>query len=173
MSSIQRVKKQGIIHKYPKNERGNYTCHYCEYETKNMSTISEHVSRLHPEEAGRQLNAFECEHCYKRFQTSTQKNHHITNYHTEASLCCPFEGCVQVAKNQQSLQSHYSNKHLNKEICIVIETFDSAQCNSCKKRMKIASVPYHIARCNSMSPFFKGSVMCDGGDDIVLFVPRK
>jgi hypothetical protein len=64
----ERKKLQGTHHKYIVNNvcnSGNFTCNYCEKTSKNQSTISEHISRLHASEAGRMVMPFECAICKK------------------------------------------------------------------------------------------------------------
>jgi hypothetical protein len=172
MSAIQRIKGQGKIHKHVKNADGDYTCEYCDYVTPKQSTMSEHFARLHPVAAGRQLHAFECEHCERRFQTSTQRQHHIINKHSEASYCCPLKACGKMSKNHTTMLTHYVNRHMDKNLCIVIDAENNVQCKCCQKYMKMASVSYHLAKCNPLSPFFQGSIMQDGGNDVLLFKPK-
>ena len=171
--SIVRMKKLGKLHKYVVNDQGKYNCEYCDYTTAKQSTMSEHITRIHPVEAGRQLLAFHCEICDVRFQTSTQKQHHFISVHTAPTLCCPYQGCRQMTKNQTTMFAHYVNKHMNKNVCIVIDVAKNAKCKYCQKNMKTGAVPYHLAKCNPNSPFFQGSVMCDGGDDTIVFKVRR
>lgn len=170
---MERVKGQGVRHTHLKNSNGNYACKYCDFETKKRSTLSEHIARKHAVEAGRQLNAFECDQCDKTFQASTQLQHHVINHHTDATMMCSFEGCCKKSKNLQTMMSHYTNKHMDKTLCIVIEPNNVVQCKECKKRMKMSNVTYHLAKCSSLSPFFAGSVMCDGGNDHIVFKTRR
>jgi transposase-like protein len=66
--SVVRVKKQGTVHILTQNIKGNYTCHYCDFNSLKKTTVSEHISRIHPKEAGRQINPFKCKYCDKKFQ---------------------------------------------------------------------------------------------------------
>jgi len=170
---VKRIKGQGTRHVHLKNTNGNYGCDYCDFETKKQSTLSEHIARKHAEEAGRQVKAFACSHCDATFQASTQLQHHVTNHHKEASIVCPIDGCGKMTKSLQTMLSHYTNKHMDKTLCIVIEPNDVVQCKECKKRMKMSNVPYHLAKCNLASPFSTGAVMCDGGDDHIVFKARR
>jgi hypothetical protein len=115
------MKKLGKLHKYVVNDEGKYNCEYCDYSSAKQTTMSEHITRIHPVEAGRQLLAFKCEICDTRFQTSTQKQHHFISAHTAPTICCPSQGCRQMTKNQTTMFAHYVNKHMNKNICIVIK----------------------------------------------------
>lgn len=49
----------------------------------------------------------------------------------------------------------------------------NAQCRNCKKNMKIKNVSQHLLTCSPDSPFFTGTVMCDGGDDTIVYRVKK
>ena len=49
----------------------------------------------------------------------------------------------------------------------------NAECKHCKKKMKLKSISKHFINCSPNSPLFQGSVMCDGGDDIIVYKVKK
>jgi len=151
-----RIKKQGVAHTHIKNESGNYMCPYeCAYTSVKLSTMSMHVSRKHGEEAGRQINHFECAECGERFQTGTSRSHHIVARHGTAELKCFAPGCHHKSKLDQSMLTHYVSKHMNmdKMISYLDTSGKMAQCNTCCKQMKTTSIRYHLAKCSIESPY--------------------
>jgi hypothetical protein len=167
---IVRAKKQGTLHTFVQDVEGTYTCHYCDFKSLKKSTVSEHISRIHPKEAGRQINPFECKHCGAKFQNKSAELHHVKTHHEITMVRCPYDGCVYEAKNNTTLCTHYSRKHMP-ELTISTVSADVVECTICKKSMKKTTAPYHVAKCYSLSPFFTGSVMQDGTDEIFLFKP--
>jgi len=168
--SVVRIKKQGTLHILTQNIEGNFTCHYCDFNSLKKTTVSEHISRIHPKEAGRQINPFECKYCDKKFQNKSAELHHVKTHHEITMTKCPFESCSYEAKNTTSLSTHYSRKHMP-ELTIPSDSLDMVECSICKKTMKKATAHYHVAKCSPLSPFFTGSVMCDGTEEVVLFKP--
>jgi uncharacterized C2H2 Zn-finger protein len=153
-----RIKKQGVQHSFDKNSVGKYMCPYeCQYCTVNESTMSMHISRKHGEEAGRQMNFFECPKCDEYFQTGTSLAHHIKAKHEQASIPCKDPSCKLMFKMEQSLCTHYVRKHMNERSLIRYITADgsTAECLHCKKEMKTSSMTYHLAKCVPNSPFSK------------------
>jgi uncharacterized C2H2 Zn-finger protein len=151
-----RIKKQGVQHSFDKNSVGKYMCPYeCQYCTVNESTMSMHISRKHGEEAGRQMNFFECPKCDEYFQTGTSLAHHITAKHEQASIPCKDSSCKLMFKMEQSLCTHYVRKHMNERSLIRYTVADgsTAECLHCKKEMKTSSMTYHLAKCVPNSPF--------------------
>ena len=153
-----RNKKQGTQHSFDKNSVGKYICPYeCQYCTVNESTMSMHISRKHGEEAGRQMNFFECPKCDDSFDTPTALTHHFKAAHTLASIPCKDPSCKLMFKMEQSLCTHYVRKHMNERSLIRYITADgsTAECLHCKKEMKTTSMTYHLAKCVPDSPFSK------------------
>ena len=153
-----RIKKQGVQHSFDKNSVGKYMCPYeCQYCTVNESTMSMHISRKHGEEAGRQMNFFECPKCDEYFQTGTSLAHHIKAKHEQASIPCKDPSCKLMFKMEQSLCTHYVRKHMNERSLIRYTVADgsTAECLHCKKEMKTTSITYHLAKCVPDSPFSK------------------
>ena len=153
-----RIKKQGVQHSFDKNSVGKYMCPYeCQYCTVNESTMSMHISRKHGEEAGRQMNFFECSKCDDSFDTPTALTHHFKAAHTLASIPCKDPSCKLMFKMEQSLCTHYVRKHMNERSLIRYITADgsTAECLHCKKEMKTTSMTYHLAKCVPDSPFSK------------------
>jgi hypothetical protein len=116
-----------------------------------------HISRKHGEEAGRQMNFFECPKCDEYFQTGTSLAHHIKAKHEQASIPCKDPSCKLMFKMEQSLCTHYVRKHMNERSLIRYITADgsTAECLHCKKEMKTSSMTYHLAKCVPNSPFSK------------------
>jgi hypothetical protein len=56
----------------------------------------------------------------------------------------------------------------SQHVCVI-----NAQCNYCKKNMRMKSVSRHLEKCNPDSPLFEGTFMCDGGDDIIVYKAKK
>ena len=166
----KRVKMQGIKHKFVQDTEGKYQCNYCEFKSAKKSTVSEHISRLHPKEAGRQVDPFECKHCGEKFQNKSAELHHVKTHHEITMVKCPYNDCSYEAKIETTVCVHYTRKHLP-ELTMPLENPDMVKCTICQKEMKKASAHYHVAKCSPVSPFFTGSVMQDGTDEIVLFKP--
>jgi Fe-S-cluster-containing dehydrogenase component len=161
---------QGIKHKFIQDVEGKYECNYCEFKSTKKSTVSEHVSRIHPKDAGRQVNAFSCKHCGETFQNKSAVLHHVKTHHEITMVKCPFNACNYEAKNNTTLCTHYSRKHMPR-LTISTEEVDMVKCTICQKTMKKTTAPYHVSKCYPASPFFTGSVMQDGSDEIILFKP--
>ena len=169
-ATTQRIKKQGISHTFIQDVEGKYKCSYCDFKSLKKSTVSEHISRLHPKEAGRQITPFECGHCGEKFQNKSAELHHVKNHHEITMTKCPFDGCEYESKTNTTLCTHYSRKHM--PVLTVATTIpDTVECSICKKAMKKATAHYHVSKCWPSSPFFTGSVMCDGIDELILFKP--
>lgn len=148
-------KRKYISHKYERDADGLIQCPYCDCKKKNLSTISMHVSVNHASEMGRESNPFKCEHpgCNKRFPIKTRLQHHVNNHHVIENLDCPFPGCkYSDAKNKQTLYTHYVRKHMNYETMC-----NGNVCNTCNST-KPTGIIYHLATCNSNSPFCKSIV---------------
>jgi hypothetical protein len=148
-------KRKYISHKYERDADGLIKCPYCDCKKKNLSTISMHVSVNHASEMGRETNPFKCEHpgCNKSFPIKTRLQHHINNHHVIENLDCPFPDCkYSDAKNKQTLYTHYVRKHMNYETMC-----NGNVCNTCNST-KPTGIIYHLATCNSNSPFCKSIV---------------
>jgi len=150
-----RKKLQGTHHKYIVNELGEYTCNYCEKTSKNQSTISEHISRLHATEAGRIVKPFECPTCEKRFNSVSIRDQHIQNNHFNIRDSCVAPGCKYTGKSGSALCSHYARKHMDIDSMITMIDGEIAECNHCNKQLNKSSIIYHLARCNPVSPYCK------------------
>jgi len=150
-----RKKLQGTHHKYIVNESGEYTCNYCEKTSKNQSTISEHISRLHAAEAGRIVKPFECPTCEKRFNSVSIRDQHIQNNHFNIRDSCVAPGCKYTGKSGSALCSHYARKHMDIDSMITMIDGEIAECNHCNKQLNKSSIIYHLARCNPASPYCK------------------
>lgn len=168
--SENRVKKQGVSHTLVQDNEGKYTCYYCEFTSLKKSTVSEHITRLHPKAAGRQINPFSCSYCGVRFQNKSAELHHVKTHHEIKMTTCPYDGCSYESKITTTLCVHYVRKHMSEQT-IPTETSDVVECIVCKKHMKKGASYYHVAKCSPQSPFFIGSEMCDGTEEIVLFKP--
>ena len=152
---VKEKPKKYISHKYERDADGLIQCPYCDCKKKNLSTISMHVSVNHASEMGRESNPFKCEHpgCNKRFPIKTRLQHHVNNHHVIENLDCPFPGCkYSDAKNKQTLYTHYVRKHMNYETMC-----NGNVCNTCNST-KPTGIIYHLATCNSNSPFCKSIV---------------
>ena len=165
-----RVKKQGVSHTFIQDVEGKYICSYCDFKSLKKTTVSEHVSRIHPKEAGRQITPFQCKYCGEKFQNKSAQLHHVKNHHEITMVQCPFDGCEYESKNNTTLCAHYSRKHMP-SLTTDTTIADVIECSICKKTMKKATGHYHSAKCWPLSPFFAGSVMFDGTDEVVLFKP--
>jgi hypothetical protein len=149
-----RKKRQGVKHRHTKNEEGNYMCKYCDFTTAKESTVSEHITRKHAEEAGRQVNPFECVHCLDRFCSKTAMLHHISNHHVIVMHSCPKDGCTYQGKSQAAICTHYVRKHMDLAANSRVLSSTETMCGCCDKVMKPATMVYHLARCSSESPFY-------------------
>ena len=165
-----RIKKQGKVHKLFQDSEGNNMCPYCDFTSLKKSTVSEHITRIHPKEAGRQINPFQCKHCGEKFQNKSAELQHVKNHHEITMFNCPFQSCPFQAKNTTTLCTHYSRKHLPNLTASTSDN-DTVICTICKKNMKKSTSYYHIAKCCPTSHFFTGSVMHDDSDEIILFKP--
>jgi len=159
MSTVVKIggKKQfqGKTHRYTKNESGEFVCEYCDKTSPNQSTISEHISRIHPTESGRQENPFECPLCLKLFNSSSIREQHIQNKHENQRKICVASGCDYHGKCDAALRTHYVRKHMKYSSLITYRTEDTAMCNHCGTCMKATTAIYHISSCNPLSPFCK------------------
>lgn len=154
----ERKKLQGTHHKYIVNNlcnSGKFTCNYCEKTSKNQSTISEHISRLHASEAGRMLMPFECDICKKRFNSAAIRDQHIQNNHFNIRDICVSPGCKYTGKSGSALCSHYARKHMDTDSLITMIDGNIAECNHCNKQLNKSSIIYHLARCHPASPYCK------------------
>ena len=163
MSTVVKIggKKQfqGKTHRYTKNESGEFVCEYCEKTSPNQSTISEHISRIHPKESGRQQDPFECPLCLKLFNSSSIREQHIQNKHENQRKLCVASGCSYEGKCNASLRTHYVRKHMNYNSLITYRSDDIAMCNNCSTCMKPSTAIYHISTCSPLSPFCKEIVL--------------
>ena len=154
---IIRKKKQGVCHSWVPDEDGVYKCPYlyCSHSSRKRTTMSEHVSRKHAEEAGRQLLPFHCSYsgCDKKYQAKTDLNNHVRDFHEIVRVKCP--ECDYFAKNKYALYPHYSAKHMP----ISTQTTPSGeeQCIYCCKIMTKMAAKSHVAKCYEESPFYNGS----------------
>lgn len=152
----ERKKLQGIVHKYTPNENGDYVCMYCPKTSRKQSTISEHISRVHPTEAGRQKDPFECPTCLMRFNSASIRDQHIQTHHAiDAKTRCQYPNCTYEGKHEAALQTHYVRKHMPFETLISRPSKTEAICNTCNACMNAPSIVYHVGRCNPLSPFCK------------------
>jgi len=153
----ERKKLQGTHHKYIVNlcNSGKYVCNYCEKTSKNQSTISEHISRLHATEAGRMAMPFECAICEKRFNSASIRDQHIQNNHFNIRDSCVSPGCKYTGKSASALCSHYARKHMDTDSLITMIDGNIAECNHCNKQLNKSSIIYHLARCHPASPYCK------------------
>jgi len=145
-----RVKKgfKGAIHLHKVNDDGTRGCPYCDYTTKNGSTLSMHITRIHPLECGRDISPHQCKYCGQGFQASTNLQHHIRNMHEIVLHKCPVAGCsYEKAKNTTTLANHISAKHLK-------HCYENDTCNCCNTYVG-SSIKYHVAFCCETSPLFK------------------
>lgn len=155
----ERKQIQGTHHKYIPNEQGEYVCDYCEKTSKNQSTISEHISRLHSKEAGRIEKPFECPTCLKRFNSASIRDQHIQNNHFNIRDDCISPGCSYKGKSDAALCSHYVRKHMDvSSLCRVIDS-EKLLCNHCEKTMIKSSMIYHLAKCSPLSPYCKSALI--------------
>jgi hypothetical protein len=163
MSTVVKIggKKQfqGKTHRYIKNESDEFVCEYCDKTSPNQSTISEHISRKHPKESGRQENPFECPLCLKLFNSSSIREQHIQNKHENQRKLCVASGCSYEGKCNASLRTHYVRKHMDYTSLITYRTEDIAMCNNCSTCMKPTTAIYHISTCSPLSPFCKEIVL--------------
>ena len=175
----ERKKLQGMVHKYTPNDKGDYVCMYCPKTSRRQSTISEHISRIHPVEAGRHLDPFECPSCLVRFNSASIRDQHIITHHTDTkSHHCTHPACGYEGKHAAALQTHYVRKHMAFDTLITKVSKTEAICNHCNASMKTPSIAYHVARCNPLSPFYKvskiksppGEKDDDDDDDEVVIV---
>ena len=151
-----RKKMQGKYHKYILNELGDYVCNYCEKTSKNQSTISEHISRLHSKEAGRIVKPFQCETCEKRFNSASIRDQHIQNNHRNVrDTLCVAPGCSYEGKADAARCSHYVRKHMNMSLLCREVDGKNSMCNNCGKNMINSSMIYHLAKCSPLSPYCK------------------
>lgn len=163
MSTVVKIggKKQfqGKIHRYTQNESGEYVCEYCDKTSPNQSTISEHISRIHPKESGRQENPFECPLCLRLFNSSSIREQHIQNKHENQRKLCVASGCSYEGKCNASLRTHYVRRHMDYTSLITYRAEDTAMCNHCGSCMKPTTAIYHISTCSPLSPFCKEIVL--------------
>ena len=146
----------GKIHNWVQDERGYYHCHYCAYKAKKQPTMSEHIARKHPVDAGRPVDFFQCTHCDKHFQTSTDRNQHVSTFHEINYIRCPHPSCDYLAKHKGLLFTHYVRKHMDVDD-LIGKTDDGIQyCRHCKKEGKITALLYHVGVCNPLSPISCG-----------------
>ena len=150
-----RKKLQGTRHKYIVNELGEYTCNYCEKTSKNQSTISEHISRLHASDAGRIVKPFDCPNCEKRFNSASIRDQHIQNNHFNIRDNCVMPGCNYKGKSGSALCGHYARKHMDIDSLITVIDCDILACNHCDKHLNKPAILYHLARCSPTSPYCK------------------
>ena len=148
MSSL--TKPSGIRHHLTLDENNMYMCPYCSYKTIKKNTCSEHISRLHPIEAGRTLNPNQCPYCPEKFQRKSPMYHHINTFHEISLQKCP--SCNESFKNKTTLCAHYVRTHMN-PTNMYIETNDLVTCKNCFKNMKKPTFYYHAAICFHSSPF--------------------
>ncbi len=150
--NVEKQKKGyvGIINKHMKDEDGLRLCPFCTYKTANGSTLSMHISRIHPIESCREISPHMCGYCGKGYQASTNLQHHIKTHHEITYHNCRFRGCNYKAKNTTTLANHISAKHLKK-------CFNGDTCLCCKKYIG-SSIKYHVAICCPLSPLFKNSL---------------
>ena len=149
---MERRKKQGTTHSWQLNADGVYECPYCEYSSKKRPTISEHVSRIHPEEAGRQVLPFQCKQCDKKYQAKTLLNNHVRDFHENVRVQCP--DCDYSAKNKYAVYPHYSAKHM--PMCTETTPSGEEQCLCCSNIMTKMAAKSHVATCFPTSPFYRG-----------------
>jgi len=168
----ERKRFQGKMHSLKKNEDDEYECNYCDYVSKKSTTMSEHITRKHAAEAGRQVNPFACSYCETRFVSKTALSHHVKNHHEISYTKCPIDGCRHMSKTKQSLCAHVVSKHLLVVTVMREIGDDMCECMSCFKKMKKHGIAYHASKCNPRSPFFEGSRMCDDAADNELIVYR-
>ena len=144
-SIVPRKKKQGVTHSWVPNEDGLFECKYCSYTTAKRPTMSEHVSRKHAEEAGRQLLPFHCAYsgCDKKYQAKTDLNNHIRDFHEIVRVPCP--DCTYSAKNKYAVLTHYSAKHM--PLCTETTPNGEEQCMFCSSIMSKNASKYHVAIC--------------------------
>jgi hypothetical protein len=148
-------KRKYISHKYERDADGLIQCYYCDCKKKNLSTMSMHVSINHASEMGREANSVKCQHpgCNKSFPNNNRLQQHIKNHHVIENLDCPFPDCkYSDAKNKQTLYTHYVRKHMNYETMC-----NGNVCNTCNST-KPTGIIYHLATCNSNSPFCKSVI---------------
>lgn len=153
---IVRVRRQGIKHNWVKNENGLFMCPYpnCIHPPGKRSTMSEHVTQKHAEEAGRQVLPFQCDHCGKNYQAKTHLNNHIRDQHEIVRVHCPHPKCNYSAKNKYALYTHYSAKHLSNRTKTTAS--GEEECIGCQKIMSKQASKYHVATCYVESPFYNG-----------------
>ena len=152
----ERKKLQGIVHNYVRNEKGNYVCMYCPKTSRKQSTISEHITRIHQVEAGRQIDPFECPNCMTRFNSASIRDHHIITHHTDTkNHHCTHHGCKYDCKHAAALLTHYVRKHMAFDTMITHVSKTEAICNHCNACMKTPSIAYHVGKCNPLSPYCK------------------
>lgn len=163
----------GKYHKYKMNESGEYDCEYCDYTSKKKTTLSEHITRKHAEEAGRKVNPCSCDYCGEKFVAKTHLTHHIKNHHEIVYVACPHPDCGYKSKQKQTVCSHYAKHHMNWKKMYSVCDKNTVKCLTCSKEMKGNGIAYHLSKCSPMSPFFDGSKMCDGGDDVIVYRGRN
>ena len=147
----------GKYHKGLKDmETGLFKCPYCDYYRDKQSTVSEHITRLHPVEAGRNVEQFKCSYCGDCFQAKSQLNVHISNHHEIKYLECPHQNCDYKGKQKTTVYNHYGRIHMNQGD-IIEQTKDTGLwcCKTCSKEYKFVSVFYHVATCSPKSPFYE------------------
>lgn len=148
--------RQGKIHKFCKNENGEIVCPYsCEFVSKKGSTMSEHITRKHADEAGRKVNPYECSHCSEKFVAKTHLLHHISNHHEVSYVKCPDLECKYKGKNKSVVAIHYVKKHMVLSDFVVENCDDKSCCLTCSQSFNKNAVTYHVSACNPKSPFFK------------------
>jgi len=148
---------QGKYHKGLKDtESGLFRCPYCDYKRDKQSTVSEHITRIHPIEAGRELEPHKCSYCGDTFQAKTQLNVHISNHHEINYIGCPHPNCDYKGKQKTTVYNHFGRLHMNQHE-IIEENKETGlwKCKCCNKEYKFVSVFYHVATCNTQSPFYK------------------
>lgn len=124
-------------------------CKICDYETKNSSTMSMHVSMKHSP-----TKKHKCPKCPKLFAEKTQLIHHFVNNHCPADIPCGFPECPFLFKNTTTQKMHYVRCHLkDKELFAPSSFKGQVTCLTCNIFLKRANMMYHLAQCSTESPF--------------------
>jgi len=135
--------------KAPKQFTAMKRCDICDYETKNSSTLSMHVSMKHS-----LTKKHKCPQCPKLFAEKTQLIHHFVNNHCEADIPCGFPGCPHLFKNATTQKMHYVRCHLkDKKLFAPSSMKGCVTCLTCNIFLKRANMMYHLAQCSVESPF--------------------
>lgn len=156
-NKINKGPLQGKYHKGLKDvETGMYSCPYCDFKRDKQSTVSEHITRIHPAEAGREIEPFKCSYCGDGFQAKTQLNVHISNHHEINYIECPHPDCNYKGKQKTTVYNHYARLHMEQtEIIEENKLTGLWMCKCCNKEFKYVSAFYHVANCNPKSAFYK------------------